>query len=123
MEYEIKITTSTKLNDQDLDDLMCAALEGGINYWCGGVTYKTNEDKVKFEQGFISDSLSKGATLVLADVEGEDTWELDRDKFLKGIEQHCVNSNIAPKDLRDLHDAEDADAIIQYAIFDEIVFG
>lgn len=121
MEYEIKITVSHKFSDQDLDDLMVTALEGGINYWCGNVTLKKsgeNYDTIDF----IGNIISKGGTLLLFDVSSNDIWELNRDKLLKGIQMYCEIHNVAPSDLMDMHDADVADTIIQYGIFNELVF-
>ena len=124
MEYEIKVVTSAKLNDTDLDDLMVAALEGGITYWCGEVKVKegsmSEEDYEKTQ--YSSDVISKGGTLILFDAESDDTWELDRDKFLKGIQMYCEQYNVVPKDLMDFHDADVADSIVQLAVFGEITF-
>lgn len=124
MEYEIKVTVSHKFCDMDLDDLLTAALEGGINHWCGDVKVKEGSmseeayDKIQF----VSDAVSKGGTLILFDAESDDTWELDRDKFLKGIQMYCEQNNLAPSDLMDLHDAGIADTIVQFAVFNEITF-
>lgn len=124
MEYEISVIKTHKFSDQDLDDLMVTALEGGINYWCYKPTVKEgsmseeNYDKTEF----IGDIISKGGTLLLFDVSSDDIWELNRDKLLKGIQMYCEIYNVAPSDLMEMHDADDVDTIIQYSIFNELVF-
>lgn len=124
MEYEIKATVSHKFCDEDLNDLVSTALEGGINYWCGEA--KVKEDSMSEEAydklNFISDAVSKGGVLILFDAESDDTWELNRDKLLKGIQMYCEKHNVAPSDLMDMYDANDADTIVQYAVFDEMMF-
>ena len=124
MEYEIKVTNSHKFCDQDLNDLVSTALEGGITYWCGEAKVKEGSMSEEAYESieFTSDAVSKGGTLVLSDAESDDTWELDRDKLLKGIQMYCENHNVAPSDLMDLYDANDADTIVQYALFNELVF-
>lgn len=125
MEHEVKVTISHKFSDEDLNDLVSTALEGGINYWCGNVKVKEGSMSEKLYDSInsISDAVSKGGTLVFYDAESDDTWEeLDRDKLLKGIQMHCENNNVAPSDLMDMYDADDADSIIQYAVFDELIF-
>lgn len=125
MEYEIKVTTSHKFCDEDLNDLVSTAFEGGITYWCGEAKVKEGSMSEKDYDGlgFISDAVSKGGTLVLFDAENNNiSWELDRDKLLKGIQMYCEKHNVAPSDLMDMYDAGDADSIIQYALFDELVF-
>jgi len=124
MEYEIKVITSHKFCDEDLNDLVSTALEGGINYWCGEAKVKEGSmsEKDYDEIQFTSDAVSKGGTLILFDAESDDTWELDRDKLLKGIEMYCEKHNVAPSDLMDMYDANDADTIVQYALFNELIF-
>ena len=56
------------------------------------------------------------------DIDSDDTWEFDRDKLLKGMQMYCENHNVAPSDLMVMYDAGDADNIIQYALFNELVF-
>lgn len=120
MEYEIKATVSHKFSDEDLNDLVSTALEGGINYWCGEVKFIDIPNGTYFEHS--SDVISIGGKLLLCDAESDDTWLLDRDKLLKGIQMYCENNNVAPSDLMDIYDANDADSIIQYAVFGELMF-
>ena len=59
-----------------------------------------------------------GKTVKLYDIEDEDeTWELTLDKLLKGIGRELTNGMT----IEDI--ADDADAALQYALFDEIVYG
>ena len=32
--FTVKVEINVKLTQQDIDDIMVAALEGGITYWC-----------------------------------------------------------------------------------------
>lgn len=126
MEHLVEITTSHKFSDEDINDLMVTALEGGINYWCGKARIKEGsisaEEREKIK--YTSDAISVGGVLELTDVEDpSEIWELTHEKLLKGIKMHCTKANIAPADLMDNHDAGDADCIVQYALFDKIEFG
>lgn len=129
---EIKITTTHTFSKEDIADLIVTALEGGINYWCRKAKIKLNavtgdffgvkpedQDKVIY----ASDAISYGGTLILFDAESTDKWELTLENVLKGIEKHCTTRNITPSGLMDNYDADDADAIVQYAIFNELTFG
>ena len=79
-----------------------------------------DQDKVKY----ASDVIGYGGKLKLTDVEDDDeVWDLDLPKMLKGIAMYCQKNNIAPSDLMDNYDADTADGIVQYALFDEITFG
>ena len=110
-----------KITNEDINDLVTCALEGGINYWCekAEITKQPTE-----EYEFASDVIGIGGEITLHDAESDDTWVLDKEKFLKGVEKAIEHYEYADvEELIDNHDAETADVIIQFAIFDEIVFG
>lgn len=123
-QFDITVTISARVTQKDIDDIMCSALEGGINYWC-------NEAEVvgDYLGEFASDQISRGGTLILYDAESDDKWELTREKFLDGVSLWIKhgNSNAVSGETGELDtyitDAEDADEIVQYALFGEIVFG
>lgn len=122
----VRIEKNLEFTDENIDDLVVTAFEGGIDYWCGEVKVKEGsmyvEDYDKLE--YASDAISKGGTLILFDAESEETWELTLEKIIHGIKCYCEkNSYTDADDLMDNYDAGTADAIIQYALFDEIVFG
>ena len=111
------------LTQQDIDDIKVTALEGGINYWCGRA-----EVVGEMLGDYASEQISRGGSLILHDAESPDKWELTRDMFLKGVELYFKESHwitvedYAFVDLGGM-DAEDADCIIQYALFGKLVFG
>ena len=114
-------TIVDQISTQEIDDLMVTAFEGGINYWCG---YAEIVEKPETECTLKSEVISRNGALELFDDESDDTWILTREKFLKGVEKalnHFEYSNI--QDMIENHDAETVDVIIQYALFDEIIFG
>lgn len=130
--FKVKVAMSHEFSTQDINDLVCTALEGGINYWCRKakmlkdnkhfkIVGVSDEDQDKIQ--YASDVIGYGGTLVLYDAESDDKWELTRDKMLKGIKKHCKEMAINPANLMDNYDAGDADCIVQYALFDEITFG
>ena len=129
--FEVKTEKSHKFSAEDINDLVVTALEGGINFWCGKAEMKLNPDKTYFgiapedqdKVKYASDIISLGGVLILHDAESDEKWELDLEKMLKGIKMQCENRNVAPSDLMDDYDAEDADCIVQYAVMDELVFG
>lgn len=109
-------------SNQDIDDIMCAALEGGINYWCEHV------DVVGEYLGeYASEQISRGGTLIFHDSVKIYQYKLTLDKFLKGlgifIRERGLNA-IYDIDIETLDiDAGDADSIIQYALFGDIIYG
>ena len=119
---KILIQFSISVTDQDIDDIMAAALEGGICYWCGDV------DVVGKRLGrYASDQISKGGKLILYDAEEDDRYELTREKFMSGLKMWLENGGadrISDGGLEVSEiDADDADAIVQYALFGEVVYG
>ena len=124
---QIEITLEVTLTAEDIDDIMCAALEGGITYWCCRA-----EVVNAFLGEYASEQISRGGTIKLyvdPDCldEGEPaTYELTLEKFLSGVCSYVaeINPGIVENGRLDVGniDAPAADAIIQYAIFDEIVY-
>lgn len=120
--FKVRPEIEVALTVEDIDDIMCAALEGGICYWCGRA-----EVVGDYLGEYASEQIARGGSLLLHDAESADTWELNREKFLNGVklyfEQGChvqVEDNLI--DTCDI-DGNDADCILQLAIFGEVVFG
>lgn len=112
------------LTEKDIDDIMDAALYG-ITGWC-------NEAEVigDYLGEYASEQISRGGTLKLYDAESDDVWELNRDKFIKGFTLWIENGDDEYGALQSdggvdccQIDAAMADMIVQYALFDEVVFG
>lgn len=123
--FPVKAEINVTLTEQDIDDIMSCALEGGINYWCDEA--EVIEEKRVADWGH--EQIARGGVLVLHDAESEDTWELNLDKFLNGfklwIEAGGDQYNAIEKGEVDCCniDAGCADEIVQYALFGELVFG
>jgi hypothetical protein len=119
----VNVQKALEFTEQDISDLMVAGLEGGINYWCRKAKITMIPEGVN-QDIYASDLIAKGGTLELYDAESTDHWELTLEKFLKGVKYVCERDGYTcANDLMDNHDADTADAIIQYALFNEIVFG
>lgn len=118
--YELNV--KVKLDSNDIDDIVCVAFEGGINYWC-----RKAEVVGAYLGNYASEQISKGGSVILYDGESDDKWELNLENFLKGLQLYLEkNSNsIVKNGMIDTYnvDAEIADMIIQYALFGELVFG
>jgi len=124
MGHTIKIERTLTFTDENIGDLLVAAFEGGIDYWCRMVRimFVPEEHLGKYE--YASDVIALGGVLELYDAESPDTWELTLDKFLNGLKMYCEENNYKnAEDLMDGHDADTADAIVQYALFDDVIFG
>lgn len=137
---KITYTTIVRLTADDINDILTTALEGGIGYW--GVLDNSTTDWKETSKLLKDPTLSEVATTMLFkgkrirffDAEGEKelvdnddpdcVWYLDLDGFTKGCslyESHW--GSICHKIRYGDFDAGDADAIIQYALFDDIIFG
>lgn len=119
--YQFTVQRTVIVSPEDIDDIMVAALEGGISYWCRQAIVVD-----KYLGEFASDQISRGGILRLCDAESADTWELTCEKFLAGLKMWTENGGSINRDgtldTCDI-DAEDADMIVQYALFGEVVFG
>ena len=120
------ISYFVELTREDVDDIMVAALEGGISYW------STKAEVVgKYLADYASEQISRGGSLLIHICDEEEPRLLDLDAFTKGVELLVINGDDKygafpgwprPNDLCKV-DGMIADWIIQYALFGEIVFG
>jgi len=120
------IKVSYDIHNNFVDDLMVCALEGGINHWCYRADAKGDFFRFTY---FTSECLTRGGEILLYEDEEEDNegnplaHTLTLKKFLKGLDDYCANSNKTPDGLAEDFDACDADNIVQYAIFGQVVYG
>ena len=103
IEFDIKI----QVDDNYLDDIIDIAIEGGINYWAEEVIV------------FTPMSENNGKVFIM-DIEG-DGHEITREELIKAI-QTFIDNNPEIDTLED-PDAGVADAIVQIAVFGEVVYG
>ena len=124
---KIKIEMEIEVTDQDIDDIVCTAFEGGINYWCNSV-----EIVGALLGNYTHEQISKDGYLYLYDIEDDDEkWILTKSRLLNGIRMYIHNSMVRDYPLilfgneidTSEVDADIADMIIQFALFEDIVFG
>lgn len=120
--YKLRIQVETRITQEDIDDIMCSALEGGICHWCTRAVVVG-----KYLGEYASEQISRGGVLKLYDEEGE-CFELSLDKLMAGIGL-AISNGYAKDWLRGCEidcgqiDAEAADIIIQLALFQDIIYG
>jgi hypothetical protein len=123
----MEIKTTQEVTREQMDNMLVTALEGGINYWCGSaeITKPAQEDTDSPDAKWASHVVSRGGELKMTDVEEPDeVWTLTQEKMLKGMAYGLKWGNYGSvENMLDSHDAETADVIVQYALFDDIVFG
>lgn len=129
MEYQIKIEKTIKLSGEDMEDILCSAFEGGCGYWCciDNSTAEWKKAKTEVEgltlEGVMLQLMTTGRPVILIDEEDNDkVHELTMDKFIKGIQKTIENEYWDGNDVSDV-DGNIGDVIIQYALFDEVVYG
>lgn len=125
--YRIRACREVYLTQEDIDDIMCSALEGGICYWC--TRAEVVEDKYYGE--YASEQISRSGSLKLYDAEDDAEHILTIDKLIKGFSLACKKGygetyswyTDDGKIDTGMIDAEAADIIIQFALFGDIIYG
>ena len=122
--HSLTVAFNFVVSGEDIDDIMSAAMDGGITYWCGRA-----EVVGDYRGEYASEQISRGGTLKLYDIEEPKTvYELTLEKFLTGLRLWIENERAfsltagGRLDIGQI-DAPAADTIIQYALFNDIVYG
>lgn len=112
-------TVPMTITAEDLEMVLVAAFEGGINGWASTRQIKG----IEYRRPHFSEALAFDRTpLEIIDMEDDDTVHiLDSDKLMAGLVLY-VQNNGWPQDLGDI-DAGQANEIIQYALFGDVIYG
>lgn len=123
--FKINIETELTITQEDIDDIMCTALEGGITDWCGSA-------KVigKYLGEYGHEQIARGGKLRLYDMVEDTEYELTLEDLLNGIKLAvennwyesygwCDGNNIDTCQV----DANVADVIVQLALFEDVIYG
>lgn len=122
----MKLEIELIVTDEDIDDIMAGALEGGITYWCNRA-----EVVGDYLGEYASEQISRGGSLKLYDIEEDACFVLTKELFLGGLKMYLENPH--PYDIIEeidnkLHidtcnaDAVVCDMIIQYALFGQQIY-
>lgn len=117
----MKVTIEFK--DQDVEDILITAMEGGSNYWyyldLAGKVFERSSKK-SLTENIITAVLEKGEEFDIYDIEEEDQvlGKLSRENIERGIAL-CLKEGIDP--FQDM-DAGTADVFFQYVVMGELVF-
>lgn len=120
---DIKLNLNLIIKDEDIDCIMKEALDTGIWYWCERVSIASVcKEWNDYQQ------ISKNGILLLKTKNG--IFFLDKEDFIKGIRKAIYDDynllNIVDGKLyidTFYIDADIADRIVQYAVFDKIIYG
>lgn len=134
------LTIPLALTGQDIEDIIVTAFEGGIGYWCrkadviegSALTREPHEATSEF----LARALMVDGAIVLYDNEADDPETSEHQMtvaaLVTGVQDwirlrtKSQNRGVAIDDGRldtGNIDAEDADLIVQYAVFGEVVYG
>lgn len=108
---------------EDIDNILNCAFEGVTSDWCARV-----EPVEGFYGNDVSEQISRGGTLRLYDMESDKVYTLTLAKMLRGIRlwiENAIDSEgVVDEGRLDCCcvDAVVADAMLQYALFDELVY-
>ena len=127
MSREFEYTVKKKITEEDLRDLIIDGIESGTTYWAF-----INNDTPEFERYYendmctseaIAEIILNGGSVEITDLEGDENpkYKLTLDRLIKGIEMNAENRPF-DCDLEN-YDAITSDCIIQYSIFNTVVFG
>lgn len=116
-------STAVQVMDGDIDDIMYTAMSG-CTHWCDSA-----EPVDGYLGEYASEQISRGGKVTFYP-DDDDPVELDKEKFEKGLHKWLLSLGgnvgryledgwIDPAQIDDY----DADAILQYALFDDIVYG
>lgn len=134
---KLEAVLAVEVTDEDIDDIVCTALEGGITYWA-------DEAKVMGEYlgEYGHEQIARGGQLKIHTMEPFDDEEtedylLDKEKLLAGLKMYLENPE-KPYDITCVNhlrgktevildtcqvDGVVADMIVQYALFGEQIYG
>lgn len=127
MSREFEYTVTKKITDEQIVDLIIDGIESGTTYWAF-IHNDTPEFQKCYEKDLctseaIAEIILNGGEVKITDLEDSDNpkYKLTLERLLKGIQ---LNAEQRPWD-SDLnnYDSGTSDAIIQYALYDELVFG
>lgn len=130
---KIKTTvTVTELTRDDIADILSCE-HGGFDYWAellpGGTQYRDAKEELESEadadpdricwEDVLAQIILHHDGLIVYDREEDKRHLLTRNKLAFGIECRIAEGRADPDDW----DAADADCIMQYAIFGEVIYG
>ena len=135
--FTVKAEIEVDFTEEDLGDIICTAFEGGIGYWgCLDNTKPEWKEKPKEMPAseYITKLLLDGGSITVFDTEleedeltDEDIWTLNLDNLLEGIRLWIERGGSGMVDGGRIDtcsiDADEADCIVQYALFGKLVFG
>ena len=137
----ISLQVDLVITQELLDAILVTAFEGGINYWCSGA--QQNNEEAIFGRDFNDSNFAfyvdqkHRFCYELYDTDSGDSFhnnvkgigytDLTIESLVKGIRKYIYHQNSMNEPINILAegtwDVNDADMIVQFAVFGELVFG
>lgn len=116
---------SVVVTQEDVDDIMSTALDSHfVQRWCSEVNVVG-----RYLGEYASEQISRGGEVEFYDNENETYYTLTLENFAKGLKMYLEENDSAINDYGTeaminvvFIDEEVADTIIQYALFDDIIY-
>lgn len=122
--YVIEYRKMQELTEEDITDIVVTALEGGIGYWAcldnTGEEFENAPEEEAVSETVARILLNNGSVFFEDEEDPSARYELTLEKLLNGIEKYANENGGIDMDYLD---ADMADAIVQYAIFCEVIYG
>ena len=114
------VTKPIEVTDEHLDNILVGCFEGGSNYWIDSIKVKKDDFKGAV---YSSHVISKGGELYIYTDGNQSVDTLTKDKLINGLQQFINESKRFGHLWPDGGDAGTDDMILQYSLFDEVVYG
>lgn len=135
--FNVEVKKSFTVRPQQVEDILCTAIEGGIGYWAclgerrypeSGVWYKQwqDTDADDWVPNYISVIMSQGGSIQILDAEDENSvlGTLNLEAIQRGLE---IMADRYPRYFREFveedYDANTADVFVQLCVLGDIVYG
>ena len=115
------INIRIEIKDEQIDNWLSTAFEGGINYWCNEIKVKDDDYKgVKC----ASDVISKGGVIIVNDYPPSNI-KVDKNSILQALVWLSNNkyTKVLDRLINGGYDADDADVLFQVACFGNVIYG
>lgn len=132
-DMKLRLNKEVAVTEENVVDLMVTALEGGIGYWCeldcSGPEWENPERNESISERAAHILLGGGSLTLIDNEDDEEVFELTLEKLLTGftkwVEEGYDKEGVVDGTELDMCncDADCADGIVQFALFDDIVYG
>ena len=111
-----------KVYNYHIDCILSGAFEGGSNYWADRVEVVDKDYK---GAEFASEVISHGGELLIYTQDDDKPIKLTKEKMLEACRQYVAGDDVTKGRSFDIDawDAIDHDMILQYALFNKVIYG